>query len=338
MFATNHTSLSRRAFAGAIALFFGAGLIGLIGCDGGEGGGPSEADAALGEYTTIGFSQAGEESSWRAAETRSVREEAEKRGVDLKFSDGQGKQENQISAVRSYIAQGVDAIFIAPVVETGWDQVLKEAQRADIPVILLDRTVEAPEDLYETFIGSDHIRAGRLAGEWVVEATGGTGNVVELEGTPGSAPAIDRKKGFAEVMDQHDGLTVIRSQTGDFNKAGGKEVMEAFLKSDRDTIDVVYAHNDDMALGAIQAIEEAGLKPGEDIKIISVDGVKAAFEAMKEGKLNATVECQPLLGPDAFNALERMAAGETLDKITYVVDNIYTADQVDDELMASRKY
>ena len=256
----------------------------------------------------------------------------------LSSATAQGKQENQIRAVRSFIAQGVDAILIAPVVETGWEQVLKEAQRARIPVLLLDRTVDAPDDLYATFIGSDHVRAGRMAGHWVADATGGTGNVVELEGTPGAAPAIDRKRGFAEVLADHEGLSVVKSQSGDFSKAGGKEVMEAFLKSDRDNIDVVYAHNDDMALGAIQAIEEAGLKPGEDILVISIDGVRAAFEAMEAGKLNATVECQPLLGPAAFDALETLADGGSLPKQTYVDDAIFTREDVTADVLASRQY
>ena len=316
-----------------------AGLFCLsaAGCED-EGGAPAGGGAASGGFQTVGFVQAGEESSWRAAETRSIRGEAEKRGVDLKFSDAQGKQENQIKAVRSFVAQGVDVIILAPIVETGWDQVLKEAERARIPVILVDRGVEADESLYATLIASDFVEEGRMAGRFVAERTGGSGNVVELEGTPGSAPANDRKAGFAEVMDEHDGLSVIKSQSGDFSKAGGKEVMEAFLKSDRDAIDVVYAHNDDMALGAIQAIEEAGLKPGQDILIVSVDGVRAAFEAMRDGKLNATVECNPLLGPAAFDALETLAAGGELPKKTIVEDEIYTAEDVDDDLLDSRQY
>lgn len=311
--------------------------LGAFGCDSGDAG-SAGANAAEGGFQTVGFSQAGEESSWRAAETKSIRGEAEKRGVDLKFSDAQGKQENQIKALRAFIAQGVDAIILAPIVETGWEQPLKEAERAGIPVILVDRGVEASEDLYETLIASDFVEEGRMAARFVVEKTGGTGNIVELQGTPGAAPANDRKAGFEEIINQHDGLTITRSQSGDFSKSEGKEVMEAFLKSDRDNIDVVYAHNDDMALGAIQAIEEAGLTPGEDILVVSIDGVKAAFEAMKAGKLNATVECNPLLGPAAFDALEQLAAGETLPKKTIVEDKIYVAEDVTDELIASRQY
>lgn len=327
------TCPTRRGFV-SLGLFAALALS-AFGCDAGDSA--AGGNAASDGFQTVGFSQAGEESSWRAAETRSIRGEAEKRGVNLKFSDAQGKQENQIKALRAFIAQGVDAIILAPIVETGWEQPLKEAQRAGIPVILVDRGVAASEDLYETLIASDFVEEGRMAANFVVEKTGGSGNIVELEGTPGSAPANDRKAGFAEIINQHDGLTISRSQSGDFSKSRGKEVMEAFLKSDRN-IDVVYAHNDDMALGAIQAIEEAGLKPGEDILIVSIDGVKAAFDAMKAGKLNASVECNPLLGPAAFDALEQLAAGETLPKKTVVEDKIYVAEDVTDEIIASRQY
>ena len=332
------TCLIKRAVHGRLAVLLLV-VLGVSGCDrdtpapsAGTGGGTQAG------FGTVGFAQAGEESSWRAAETKSIRGEAQRRGVDLKFSDAQGKQENQIKAVRSFIAQGVDAIILAPVVETGWDGVLQEAERARIPVVLVDRGVQAPESLYATLIASDFVEEGRMAARYVAEKTGGNGNVVELEGTPGSAPAKDRKAGFSEVLATHPGLTVTKSQTGDFTKSGGKEVMEAFLKSDRDAIDVVYAHNDDMALGAIQAIEEAGLKPGSDIVVVSIDGVKGAFEAMRAGKLNASVECNPLLGPAAFDALEKLAAGGSLPKKTIVEDKIYTAEEVTDEVIAGRQY
>lgn len=315
--------------------FLGLALL-TFGCDGGDETGGS-ADYS-GGFETVGFSQVGEESSWRTAETQSIRGEAEERGIDLKFSDGQGKQENQIQALRSFVAQGVDAIILAPKIETGWEQPLREAQRAGIPVILVDRGVDAPEELYATLIASDFVEEGRMAGRYMADKLGGEGNIVELEGSPGAAPAIDRHRGFAEVLEDHPDLKIIKSQSGDFTKAGGKEVMETFLKSEPGNIDAVYAHNDDMALGAIQAIEEAGLKPGEDIVIVSVDGVRQAFEAMKEGKLNASVECNPLLGPMVFDALEKLAAGETLPKHTVVEDRIYTQEDVTDEVIAGREY
>jgi simple sugar transport system substrate-binding protein len=287
----------------------------------------------------VGFSQIGAESAWRTAETQSIQDEAKKRGVDLKFADAQQKQENQIKAVRSFIAQKVKAIIIAPVVETGWEQVLRDAKRARIPVILVDRGINVKdESLYATLIASDFVAEGRMAGEWLTQKTSGKANIAELQGTPGAAPAIDRKKGFAEAIAGHPDMQIIKSQTGDFTRAGGKEVMQAFLKSpEGKDINAVYAHNDDMALGAIQAIEEAGKKPGVDITIVSIDGVRGAFEAMAEGKLNCTVECNPLLGPAAFDAVEAALAGKELPKKTIVKDERFEQSQAK-ELLPTRKY
>ena len=286
----------------------------------------------------IGFSQIGAESGWRDAETASVKETAKDRGIDLKFSDAQGKQENQIKAIKSFIAQKVSGIVLAPVVETGWESVLQEAKKAGIPVVLVDRGIKVNDpSLYTTLIASDFIYEGGKAAEIVIKLTGGKGNIVELQGTTGASAAIDRQKGFAQGIANTPGLKIIKSQTGDFNRAGGKQVMEAFLKSDGDKINVVYAHNDDMALGAIQAIEEYGKKPGKDIYVVSIDGVKAAFEAMVAGKLNATVECNPLLGPQAFDAISRAISGETLPKWIKSIDNVYTMDQAA-SVINSRKY
>jgi galactofuranose transport system substrate-binding protein len=290
---------------------------------------------------TVGFSQVGAESSWRSAETESIRSEAAKRGITLKFSDAQQKQENQIKAIRSFIAQRVNAIILAPVVETGWEPVLNEAKRAKIPLILVDRGVIVSDpSLYETLIASDFVAEGRMAGDWLAKKLSGRGNIVELQGTPGAAPAIDRKKGFEEVLARNPGMKIIKSQTGDFTRTKGKEVMQTFLsaaKAEGVKIDAVYAHNDDMALGAIQAIEEAGLKPGGDIIIVSVDGVKDLFLAMIAGKANATVECNPLLGPMAFDAVGDALAGKALPKKTVVKDQLF--DQtVAKKALPSRKY
>lgn len=293
---------------------------------------------AAGKKLTVGFSQIGAESAWRTAETESIRSEAEKRGVNLRFSDAQQKQENQIKALRVFLAQRVDAIILAPVVETGWEPVLKEVKRARIPVILVDRGIKVTdESLYTTLIASDFVNEGRMAGEWLVKKLGGRGNIVELQGTPGAAPAIDRKKGFEEIIAHNSGLKVIKSQTGEFTRSKGKEVMEAFLKAEGKNINAVYAHNDDMALGAIQAIEEAGLKPGSDVIVVSIDGVKGAFEAMVSGKLNCTVECNPLLGPAAFDAIDSVKAGKTLPKKTIVKDEVFEQ-SVAKDVIGSRKY
>ena len=286
----------------------------------------------------VGFSQIGAESAWRTAETSSIKDEAAIRGITLKFSDAQQKQENQIKAIKSFIAQKVDAIILAPVVETGWEPVLREAKAAKIPVILVDRGVTVSDDsLYATLIASDFVEEGRMAAKWLAERTVGKCSIVELQGTPGAAPAIDRKNGFGEVIKQHPGMKIIKSQTGDFTRAGGKEVMEAFIKSEGEKIQAVYAHNDDMALGAIQALEAAGMNPGKNVIVISVDGVKAAFEAMIAGKLNATVECNPLLGPMAFEAVEKIANGETLPKKTVVKDRLFEQSTAAEDIK-SRKY
>ncbi|MEP7245645.1 MAG: ABC transporter substrate-binding protein [Gammaproteobacteria bacterium] len=275
----------------------------------------------------LGFSQIGAESEWRTANTNSIRSAAAEAGLRLKFSDAQQKQENQIKALRSFIAQRVDVISFSPVVETGWETVLREAQAARIPVIVTDRAVDVSDDsLYVTLLGSDFVEEGRKAGRWLLANTqdrkGGI-NIAELQGTVGSAPANDRKRGFQEIIAADPRYRIIRSQTGDFTRARGKEVMEAFLKADGRRINVLYAHNDDMAIGAIQAIEEAGLKPGQDILIISIDGVKGAFEAMMAGKLNVTVECNPLLGPQLVAAVRDVMAGKPLPRRIVTEESIF---------------
>lgn len=262
--------------------------------------------AQASDKLVVGFSQIGSESGWRAAETKVAKIEAEKRGIDLKISDAQQKEENQIKAVRAFIAQGVDAIFIAPVVATGWEQVLKEAKDAKIPVILLDRGIDVKDDsLYLTVVRSDAVYEGEVAGDWLAKAAKGNCNVVELQGTVGASVAIDRKKGFEKAVSEHPNLKIIRTQSGDFTRAKGKEVMESFIKAENGgkNICAMYAHNDDMAIGGIQAIKEAGLKPGKDILVVSIDGVPDIFKAMSEGESNASVELTPNMAGPAFDAL-----------------------------------
>ena len=290
----------------------------------------------------IGFSQVGAESEWRSANTRSIKESAAQQGITLRFADAQQRQENQVKAIRSFIAQRVDIIAFSPVVESGWETVLREAKAAKIPVILTDRAVNVTDtSLYATFIGSDFVEEGRRAARWLVERAaktpGKTFNIVELQGTVGSAPAIDRKKGFEEIIAGKAKLKITRSQTGDFTRTKGKEVMEAFLKAQGKSINVLYAHNDDMAIGAIQAIEEAGLKPGVDILVISIDGVKGAFQAMAAGKLNVTVECNPLLGPQLMAAAQAVAAGKPVARRITVLESVFPAETAAREL-PNRKY
>jgi ABC-type sugar transport system substrate-binding protein len=323
---TKTSLIARVAAAAATALL----TVGLAACGGSGGGGPAPAagggGSASNDTLTLGFAQVGAESGWRTANTKSIQDSAAAAGVNLKFSDGQQKQENQIKAIRSYIQQKVDVIAFSPVVTTGWDTVLQEAKRANIPVILTDRAVDTPDtSLYKTFLGSDFVAEGKKAGDWLVkEEQGATGpvNIVQLEGTTGSAPAIDRTKGFADTIAANPNLKVVATQTGDFTRSGGKQVMEAFLKS-QPKIDVVYAQNDDMGLGAIEAIQAAGKVPGQDIKIITVDAVHDGMQALADGKINYIVECSPLLGPQLMDLAKKVKAGESVPSRVLTEEGVF---------------
>ncbi|GAB7126906.1 ABC transporter substrate-binding protein [Silvimonas sp. JCM 19000] len=297
--------------------------------------------AVAADKLVLGFAQVGAESEWRTANTESIKSSAKEDGVDLKFSDAQQKQENQIKAIRSYIAQKVDVIAFSPVVESGWEPVLREAKAAKIPVILTDRAVKVSDDsLYTAFIGSDFLEEGRRGGRWLQEKYKGQPgpiNIAELQGTVGSAPAIDRRNGLLEIIKNDDRFKVIASQSGDFTRAGGKQVMEAFLKAHGKQINVVYAHNDDMAIGAIQAIEEAGLKPGKDIIIVSFDATKGAFQAMMAGKMNVSVECSPLLGPQLMETAKLVAAGKPVPKRIVTKETVFPMETAA-ATFPSRKY
>jgi simple sugar transport system substrate-binding protein len=267
---------------------------------------------------TLGFSQVGSESGWRSANTTSIKEAATAAGINLKFSDAQQKQENQIQAIRDYIAQKVDIISFSPVVSSGWDTVLKEAQTAKIPVVLTDRQTDGDQSLYVSLVGSDFEAEGERAARLLAKILQATPvspvKIAVLEGTTGSAPAIQRAQGFKKVMDaEHSDWKIVVSQTGDFTRDGGKQVMAAFLQSHPEA-NVLYAHNDDMALGAIQSIQAAGKKPGTDIKIVSVDGVHDGFQAMTQGFINGIVECNPLLGPQLMETIKKVLAHQSVEK------------------------
>ncbi|WP_336213759.1 ABC transporter substrate-binding protein [Nonomuraea sp. LPB2021202275-12-8] len=313
----------------------------LAGCGSDSGGSGGSGSGGGGDDSIVmGFSQVGAESGWRTANTKSVQDSAKKSGITLRFSDAQQKQENQIKAIRSFVQQKVDVIAFSPVVESGWDTVLKEAKDAKIPVILTDRAVDSKDTtLYKTFLGSDFIEEGKKAGQWLVDeykdATDPV-NIVELQGTTGSAPANDRKAGFAEVIGADSKFKIIASQTGDFTRAKGKEVMEAFLKSNPD-IDVLYAHNDDMGLGAIEAIEGAGKVPGKDIKIITVDAVKDGMQALADGKINFIVECSPLLGPQLMDLAQKVLKGENVPARVVTEETTFDQEQAKAAL-PSREY
>jgi simple sugar transport system substrate-binding protein len=287
----------------------------------------------------VGFSQVGAESGWRTANTESIKSEAAARGIELKFSDAQQKQENQIKALRTFAAEHVDVIMFSPVVTTGWTPVLREIKQRGIPVIVSDRRPDVDESLYATFIGSDFLLEGHRAGDWLAKKTGGKAVIAELQGTPGSAPANDRQKGFADAIAAYPDMKVIWSQNGDFTRQGGKEAFEAFLKTpDAKQVTVLFAHNDDMALGAIQAMEEAGIKPGQDILVVSVDSIREGLQAVLAGKLNCSVECSPLLGPRLFDAAEAIVAGKTVPKRQVVDETVFDQDNVTQAVIDGRKY
>lgn len=281
---------------------------------------PAHAQKAL----VIGFAQTGSESGWRTAFTNSMKAEAVKEGIDLKFSDGQQKQEVQIAAIRSFIAQKVDAILLAPIVETGWDAVLKEAQDAKIPVVLVDRDVKVSDpSLYPvTRVAADFNHEGRLAASWLAAASAGTKwvsgcNIVELQGTTGSSAALDRAAEFGDELKLFPSMKIVASQNGDFTRDGGQKAMEALIKSQNNLQDVcaIWSHNDDMLLGALVALKAAGIKTGPSgILTISVDGVCDMFKAMADGDTSANVTLLPDLGPLAYQAVRDAIAGKSMPK------------------------
>jgi simple sugar transport system substrate-binding protein len=289
------------------------------------------------EDLIVGYAQLGAESEWRVANTISIKETAQQLGVELRFLDAQQKQENQIEAIRKFIVQKVDVIGISPIVETGWDEVFQEAKNAGIPIILVDRRATVPDDLYVSYLGSDFLEEGRNSARVMAKLVNGKANIVELAGTIDSAPANDRYTGFREILKSYPEMQILDSQSGDFTLARGKEVMAAFLQRYGRKITAVFAHNDDMAIGAIQAIEEFGLKPGKDIKIVSVDAARGAFEAMIAGKLNATIECNPLLGPQFFALALDVVNGKPIPKWVPSIEGIFFPEDAS-RILPTRKY
>lgn len=301
--------------------------------------GPAAPNATPTGYQAlvVGFAQIGAESEWRVANTVSIKETADQLGVELKFADGQQKQENQIKALREFIAMKVDVIGISPVVETGWDEVFREVKDANIPLILVDRRADVPDELYATYLGSDFHEEGRNAARVMAQLVQGEANIVELVGTVDSAPANDRYAGFREVLEKYPNMRIIASESGDFTRARGKEVMAGFLRRYGRAITALYAHNDDMAMGAVQAIHEYGLRPGTDIKIVSVDAIRDAFLAMINGDLNATVECNPLLGPQFYDLALKVVNGQTVPKWVPSREGVFLADTAS-QILPTRKY
>jgi galactofuranose transport system substrate-binding protein len=260
----------------------------------------------------VGFAQTESNNPWRLAQTKSMQDEAKKLGYTMVYTDAAGSTAKQVSDVRSMIAQKVDAIFLSPREDKPLAPVVREAAKAGIPVILLDRNIDAalskPGTDYVTFIGSDFIKEGQRVGEWLAKNAGGKTKIIELEGTTGASPANDRKKGFDDAIKKAGGFEILASQTGDFARDKGRQVAETLLQAHPDA-NVIYAHNDEMAIGAIAAVEAAGKVPGKDILILSIDGGKEAVKLVVDGKLNYVVECNPRFGPAAFKTLQGYAKG-----------------------------
>ena len=306
---------------------------------------PAVGVAAADDTITVGFSQVGAESDWRTANTESMKSTfSEENGYELIFDDAQQKQENQLTAIRNFIQQEVDYILLAPVTETGWDTVLQEAKDADIPVIIVDRMVDVSDDsLYTTWIGTDSLLEGRKAAEWLNAYTTAKGidakdvNIVDIQGTIGSTAQIGRSKGLEEGVDNY-GWNLLAQQSGEFTQAKGQEVMESMLKQ-YDNINVVYCENDNEAFGAIDAIEAAGKTVGSDIAngeimVISFDTTNAGLTDTLAGKITRDVECNPLHGPRAEELIKALEAGEEVEKLNYVDEEIFATDDTVDKVKA----
>ena len=311
-----------------VALLFAS----LWGCSDGRGDQGADNRPPL----VLGFSQIVTEGNWHTPNTVSIRDAARDAGIELRLEDARFQQENQVAALRSFIRQRVDVIALSPVVANGWDAVLREVRLARIPVVLIDRTIEVNDDsLYASLIGSDFVEEGRRAGRWLIEHTRdlpGEIDIVELQGTVGSAPANDRKQGFAEVIAADQRYRIIRSQSGDFDAARARAVMAEFLQAEGRRIRVLFSHSDTMALGALEAIESAGYKPGSDILVMSVGGSRKALEAIVAGKLNVTVECNPLLGPQLMAVAKDLAAGKPVPRRVITQETVFTRENAAMEL------
>lgn len=304
--------------------------------DAGKTDSTKKEETKAGKKIKVGFSQMENNNPWRIAETNSIKDEAKKRGIELVYTDAQSQTAKQVSDVEDLIAQKVDYILLAPREFEGLAPALQSAKEANIPVILIDRAAagKAGED-YITLIASDFIQEGQRAGEWLAKETGGKGKIVELTGTTGSSVAHDRSEGFKKAIGKNPDMQIIASQTGDFARANGQKVMENIIQSKGKEITAVYAHNDEMAIGAIQALKAAGMTPGKDVKIISIDGEKDALKAIVAGELGATVECNPRFGPKAFDVIDQHMKGEKIEPKIVNPDKFFDGTNAKDNIDAA---
>jgi len=284
----------------------------------------------------VGFSQIGAESAWRNCNTRSVQDAAAEAGIQLLFFNAEQKQENQIKAIRSFIAYQVDVIAFVPIVSDGWENVLEEARVAGIPVLICDREIKIDEDLYAGYLGTNMLQEGRSAAEFLLKKfiDPNTGKlppdrksvkIVEMQGTEGSSPAIYRAQGFRDVLADYPEFKIIYSESGDFLRSRGYELMCDIMDNpELQDIDVIYSHNDSMTLGALDAMKERGIKPGKDIVIISIDAEQAAIDALKRGEINCVVECNPKQGPDIMRLAGSLARKESIPRIIFMNEEVFT--------------
>lgn len=311
----------RRRTAAARLATFALAAAALVACRKDSGGG--EAGGAA-DTLVVGFSQMESDNPWRIAETQSIRDEAGKRGVQLVVTEAQGQTAKQVSDVEDLIARRVNVILLAPREFEGLTPALQAAKQARIPVILVDRAAAGtPGEDYVTLLASNFVEQGQRAAEWLAQATGGQASIVELSGTPGSSVAADRAKGFRDGIAKYPGMRILASQTGNFSRAQGERVMQNLAQSLGPRVTAVYAHNDEMALGAIQALKAAGRRPGQDVIIVSVDGQRAALEAIQAGELGATVESNPRFGPLAFDTIEKLRRGEQIPPQIVLTDRLF---------------
>ncbi|MDD3336992.1 MAG: ABC transporter substrate-binding protein [Eubacteriales bacterium] len=308
----------------SLLLLWLAACVGLFSACGTQKAADTENTAKL-----LGFSQLGSESSWRLGNTESITRAAESHGISLMLKNANQRQENQIDAIRSFIAYQVDVISFSPIVEDGWDNVLTEAKNAGIPVILVDRLIHTEDDsLYDAYVGADFYQEGVRAGEYLVQKAERMKAdklcIVEIAGTQDSTPGLQRYQGFHDVVDQDSRLITLETVSGDFLRSKGKECMRSLLEKYGDQIDVLYSHNDGMTLGAIDVLEEQGLVPGKDIIIVTVDGEQEAIDGLKAGKINCVVECTPMLGDLVMELAEKLMAGEAVPKVTHPEEQVFT--------------
>lgn len=300
----------------------------------------SEQNAPSSDAVLLGFSQLGWESAWRLANSESIKAAADRAGVSLMYDNAEQKQDRQIKAIRSFIAYQVDVIAFSPIIETGWDNVLQEAKDAGIPVLTSDRMISTEdESLWAGFVGSDFYQEGVKAGEFLLKKSEGMGdlNIVELSGTIDSSPMLQRAQGFRDAIADAPQLHLIDSVSGDFLLTKGRECMKELLKK-HDRIDVLYSHNDAMTLGAISALEDAGIRPGQDIIIITVDGQQEAVDLLKEGKINCVVECEPQFGDTVMELAKKLAAGEEIPRYTYNEEQVFSEFDTDLDDLPPRGY